>query len=275
MEFIEIAEPALVREALAHPALRVRPPGEPVPAALQGRPTGEVFALLVRMNDGEFHRRHRPEVERALQGWTRERVAAASRAAAHDLLLRHGANEVLALLPVQAVARLLDVPAGALDATARQVLDFTRGIAPGADEAALDASDRAAVALMAQGEAQGLARAAAANRIALMQQSADATSGLIGLRLLGEEGLPVVQTRRFAADDLELGGRALHVGQGLVLSIAQAGCGFGAGVHACPGEAVALALAEGAVPVLAASGRFTRCVGYRPLPNVRIPIFQE
>jgi cytochrome P450 len=275
MDSIELAEPAAVREALAHPHWRVRPPGEPVPTALQGRPTGEVFALLLRMNDGAFHRAHRPAVERALQGWTRERVTAAAREAGHDLLPRHGANDVIAMLPVQAVARLLGVSHKRLATTTQRVLRFVRGIAPGASADDLAASDEAAAALMAEGEAQGLDRVAAANRIALMQQSADATSGLIGLRLLGDAGPSVVHTRRFAAEDTDLGGRRLPAGQGVVLMIAEAGAAFGAGPHACPGEAVALAIAEGAVPILAASGRFTRCVGCRPLANVRIPLFQE
>jgi len=275
MDWIEIDEPAVVAEALAHADLRVRPAQEPVPAALRGRPTGEVFALLVRMNDGEFHRRHRPWLLTAVSQWTRERVAAAARDAAHDLLPRAGANEVLALLPVQAVARLLQVPAGELDLTTRRVLLFTQAIAPGAGDAAIAASDEAVVALMAQGEALGQGRVAAANRIALMQQSADATSGMIGQALLGQHDPAIVHTRRFAARDLTLGSRAIRAGQGLVLMVGRSGHAFGAGPHACPGEVVARAIAESAVPLLAASGRFERCIGWRALPNIRIPIFQE
>ncbi|MDP3829255.1 MAG: cytochrome P450, partial [Polaromonas sp.] len=61
---------AAVSAALAHPALRVRPPAEPVPPALQGRAAGEVFAQLVRMTDGSFHAVHKPDVERVARRWT-------------------------------------------------------------------------------------------------------------------------------------------------------------------------------------------------------------
>ena len=45
----------LVEEVLSHPALRVRPLAEPVPAAIAGGSAGEVFGALVRMNDGARH----------------------------------------------------------------------------------------------------------------------------------------------------------------------------------------------------------------------------
>ncbi|HET6828808.1 MAG TPA: cytochrome P450, partial [Ramlibacter sp.] len=76
------ADARTVLEALAHPQLRVRPPAEPVPAALVGSPAGEVFARLVRMNDGEFHGRHRPEVSAQAQRMSLDAVAAAGQEAA-------------------------------------------------------------------------------------------------------------------------------------------------------------------------------------------------
>lgn len=56
---------AVIEAALQQPALRVRPPDEPVPLALQGTAAGEVFARLVRMSDGDFHAAHKPAVVRA------------------------------------------------------------------------------------------------------------------------------------------------------------------------------------------------------------------
>ena len=52
--------------------------------------------------------------------------------------------------------------------------------ASGAKEDVVEKADTAARLLMAQGEQQGLTPVQAANRIALVQQSLDATSGLIG-----------------------------------------------------------------------------------------------
>jgi cytochrome P450 len=287
-----------VRSALLHPDLRVRPPAEPVPQALRGTAVGEVFAQLVRMNDGAFHARHRPDVVAAIRLWDERQVAAAADAAARDLGLRIAPDALLSALPVQAMARLLGVPAAELDATVDWVHAFTAGIAPSATPDAVAQADAAADALMAQGEREGLATPAAANRIALMQQSLDATAGLIGnaihacqrepqslagthlVERVARQDPAIHNTRRFAASDLELAGVRIRAGQCVVLVLADpdAELGFGGGAHACPGERVALQIAAAALRSLEASGalgRFGPVQGYRPLPNARIPVFAE
>src|SRR5260370_21246165 len=50
---------AAVSAVLASDLCHVRPPAEPVPAALLGTPAGEIFRRLVRMNDGQVHARSR------------------------------------------------------------------------------------------------------------------------------------------------------------------------------------------------------------------------
>jgi cytochrome P450 len=292
-----VSGPYLVAQALRDSRLGVRPPAEPVPRALQGRPAGEVFALLVRMNDGDFHVRHRPEVEEAVSGFSEAAVAQAAEAATRDLAPRCDANALLSAIPVQAMARLLGVPAAELGRTVAWVHDFTQGIAAGAASEALDRADAAAQALMAQGERDGLPRVRAANRIALMQQSQDATAGLlgnaIGAALASGGSAPdagelvarvsradpaVHNTRRFAAADLELGGERIAAGQGLVLVLVPQSP-FGAGAHACPGERIALQLAASALRTLRSMAPLTRLFGaldgYRPLPNARIPVFHN
>jgi cytochrome P450 len=291
-----VAAPNLVAQALAQPLLRVRPPSEPVPQALVGRPTGEVFACLVRMNDGEFHARHRPEVAAAAARFDMAAVDAAAVAATSGLAARTAPDALLSALTVQAMARLLGVQPPQLDSTVAWVHDFTRGIAAGASADALDRSDAAVCALLAQGEREGLALVASANRVAMMQQALDATTGLIGNAIVAWQAQPaalegtafiehaartdpaVHNTRRFAAGELELGGQRIAAGQGLVLLLvgADAGLGFGQGAHACPGERIALTLAAAALRTLAALGaleRFGPVRGYRPLPNARIPLF--
>lgn len=288
-----VSGPYLVQQALRHPKLHVRPPGDPVPQALQGRPAGEVFARLVRMNDGDFHARHRPEVAAAAGRFGDLPVAQAAQAATRDLLPRRGADALLSAIPVQAMARLLGVPAGRLDATVDWVHAFTAGIAAGAAPEAVDRADAAALELMAQGEREGLAPAAAANRIALMQQALDATAGLLGnsvhaaLRGEEEEAAALVarvarddpaihNTRRFAAGELELGGHRIASGDCLVLVLVPE-APFGAGAHACPGERIALQIAAAALETLRSLAPLARSFGavrgYRPLPNARIPVF--
>lgn len=311
-----------VEAALNHPALRVRPPAEPVPRGLVGTPAGEVFARLVRMNDGEFHSRYKPAVQQAVRRFSMADVAQAAAAAALAVT-RLEANALLNALPVQAVARLLRVPLDSLNATVRWVEEFVQGIAPGASALVVARANDAAMQLMAQGEAQGLDAVQSANRIALMQQSLDATAGLVGntVRLLrarpelvaGESSLdpwraivaevarwdaPVQNTRRFAATDLTLGGQAIAQGQGVLLLLASANrdetlnanpdifdpersdrrsMSFGAGMHGCPGEAIAIEIAAAGLQALSGERPldelFGPCSGFRPLANARIPVF--
>ena len=284
-----VAAPELVAQALSHPSLRVRPLAEPVPKALLGRPTGEVFARLVRMTDGEFHARHKPGVAAAAARIGRTAVEQAAALATRDLVSRTPIDALLSAIPVQAMARVLGVAAADLDRTVGWVHDFTLGIAAGASPEALDRADAAVAGLLAQGEA--LEPAAAANRIAFMQQALDATAGLIGNGIVAwqAEGAASIEevarkdpaihnTRRFAAEDLVLGDARIAAGQGLVLLLAnpQARLEFGAGVHACPGEPIALAIAATALRTLEETGVLEGIAapcGYRPLPNARIPVF--
>jgi cytochrome P450 len=281
------ADAATVEAALRHPQLQVRPPDEPVPRALVGTPSGEVFARLVRMNDGEFHGRERPRVETSLRRWNVGETGEAGAHAARDLAGRVDANELLSAVPVQAMARLLGVPAAARDETVRAVQRFTQSIVPGALPDAIAQGGDAAQLLLAQGHSLGCDRQQAIHRIAFMQQSLDATAGLLGngvLRLralshapqdwlawtaeLARFDAPVHNTRRFAAADVELAGQPVRAGQGVLVLLASANrdaalnadpdtfdeqrtdrrmLGFGAGAHRCPGEAIAIAIAAAAL----------------------------
>jgi cytochrome P450 len=285
-----VADGETVRDALLHPELRVRPPAQPVPPALEGSAAGEVFALLVRMNDGEFHARHRPAVLAGAMRWTRDEITVAAQAAARDLWGRVGVDDWLWQVPVQAMARLLHVAAAELDATVTAVAAFVRAIAPGADARAIADAEHAVRALMAQGASAGLDRVLSANRIALMQQALDATSGLIGNVLVAwqrdrgaltrdfvvrvsRQEPAVLNTRRFAAADLVLAGQTVRQGQAVLVLIAQAGLPFGAGAHHCPGESLAIDIATAAVTAVDVAACDWTPTGYRPLANARVPMF--
>jgi cytochrome P450 len=109
---------------------------------------------------------------------------------------------------------------------------------------------------------------------------------------------PVHNTRRFLAADAVIEGQALRAGDAVLVVLAAANHDaaanpaperfdidradrrsftFGKGGHACPGEiiatAVAAAAAETLVPKLAGLDHLAESVGYRPLPNARIPVF--
>ncbi len=312
-----------VQAALTHPLLLVRPPAEPVPKALVGTPAGDVFARLVRMNDGEFHARHRPDVQRATARFTMDDVARAAQEAARDLAPSVDGNAFLSAVPVQSIARMVGVPAASLDRTVACVEAFVQGIGSNANGQTVALASEAAAELMAQGEAQGLDPVRSANRIALMQQSLDATAGLLGNTILllrsrpdlvaprapletwrtvvaevARWDAPVQNTRRFAAADLVVAGQDIAEGQGVLVLLASANrdpvlnrhpdvfdagrrqrrsMSFGSGVHACPGDAIAVEIAASALQTLESLGHralFGEHSGYRPLPNARIPQFE-
>ena len=285
-----IADGETVRDVMLHRDLRVRPPAQPVPPALLGTAAGEVFALLVRMRDGEFHAKHRPVVLAGCMRWNRDEIGVATQAAARDLWSRAPVDDWLWQVPVQAMARLMHATDADLDATVAAVGAFVRAIAAGADAQAIAAAEQPVHYLMGQGESAGLDRVLSANRIALMQQALDATSGLIGnvlmvwqrrrvaltrefvVRVTREEPA-VVNTRRFAAADVMLAGQTIREGQAVVVLIAQAGLPFGAGAHHCPGESLAVDIATAAVNAVDVGARDWTPTGYRPLANARIPIF--
>ncbi|MET8908027.1 cytochrome P450 [Micromonospora sp. NPDC004551] len=157
---------------------------------------------------------------------------------------------------------------------------------PGADPAAVSRADRAVGALLAM--SPPAPPEAAANRIGLLVQAADATAGLIGAAVrhglaapaaLGTADLlaevlrldpPVRATRRVATGARRLGGREIGPDAVLLLRFDAANrdpavhpepdrlrpgrpggsLTFGAGPRGCPGERHALALAAGVVDVL-------------------------
>ncbi|CAN5703106.1 cytochrome P450 [soil metagenome] len=317
---------AVVSAAFAEPLLLVRPPSEPVPQALAGTPVAEVFAMLVRMSDGSFHAGHKPAVMAAASRWPAGQLGDVSREVTLQLLPHIGINEFLTELPVRVMARLLGVAPTQLDQTSRWVHDFTRAIAAGASPEAIGQGCIAAEGLMQQGLAGGMTRVQAANRIGFMQQSLDATAGLLGntarllqaqpdlLRLIQDSDdlargvvaevarwdAPVQNTRRFASAGLQLAGLDIRRGDAVLLVLASANrdeafnaqpdlfdamrqgrrsMTFGAAAHACPGELIAI---EIVAACLASLGRekdgahwFGDCMGYRALPNARVPVFSR
>ena len=246
----------VVVAVLRSPACRVRPPSEPVPRALVGTPAGEVFGRLIRMNDGDRHRRWRPPVSAALDALPPADVLAEARAAARPLPADPAA--VLHGLPARVVARLLGLPAPWIDDVAAWAGRLVRCFAPGASETARGEGQAAAIALrerMHQAFAAGtggllaaLARdlspddteAVADNAIGLLTQSWDATAGLIGNALvrLGrgadpadlptviEDVLrrdpPVQNTRRYVASEVVLAGHRLQEGDAILVVLAAA-----------------------------------------------------
>lgn len=159
----------------------------------------------------------------------------------------------------------------------------------------------------------------AANGIGFMFQAHDATAGLIGNTLVAlashridagrlaeavQETLrydpPVQNTRRFVARDGVVAGQAMREGDAILVVLAAADRDpaanpdpdrfdvfrqdrriftFGAGVHACPGEALATTIAQAGIERLLSTGfdpeQFAAARVYRPSANARIPFAAE
>lgn len=161
-----------------------------------------------------------------------------------------------------------------------------------------------------QAEAQAVgwddAAALLANLVGLLSQTYEATAGLAGnsvLALLRQPERewggaadvaalvqsvsrcdpPVQNTRRFVARDCAIGGVQLAAGQTILVLLAAAShdpagqghaYGFGYGPHACPGHALACAIATGALEALLERPLPAPLAWrYRPSVNARIPLF--
>jgi cytochrome P450 len=326
------ASSAAVAAVLTSPACRVRPPGEPVPAALVGTPVGEVFARLTRMSDGARHARLKPAVAGVCSGFHPAAVREVARRAARELwteLGGWGGGDFAFRLPVHVVATLLGMPSERLREIAGWTGDFVRAMAPGAAAEEVARGSEAIRFLTDCLSSSPTLSAldpedAAANLLGLLFQSHDAGAGLIGnaivvlaehpdvlARVRSQRSLiaelvdevlrfdpPVQNTRRWLAEDAEVGGVSMRSGDAVLVLLAAAGrdpaanpepdrfridrsarrsYGFGAGVHACPGAAIATVVAGTAVEqLLDQNTDFEQMAGgrsYRRSVNSRVPVF--
>ncbi|MEJ6000889.1 hypothetical protein [Paucibacter soli] len=262
------AEAASVRALLDHPELGVRPPDEAVPLQLQGRAFGAVFARWLRMRDDAGHAGEKAALQLALAAWPPERVLQLAEATSR-LAAQGGARHwQWACLPCS-IAGLLGFALpdlAAQRALLQHLAHWAAALRPGASPQTLDAAD-AAVAALAPLDAQALA---------LLWQSYEAGAGLLGNAWLTGatvEGTPppIHHTRRFARTDMQMAGVTLPRGACvLLLLVAEPALGFGHGRHRCPGQDLALQIAN--IALRHAPPRPPGLQpGYLPLPNVRIP----
>jgi len=199
---------ALVEEVLSHPALRVRPLAEPVPAAIAGGSAGEVFGALVRMNDGERHAAPKLALQRALALAASGNLAQQRAQAVGERLLAEGrpigawAFEA----PVSTVASLLGFSDAQLPAVARWMGDFVACLSPLSSAEQIGRAHAASLRLLAAMRellqavpagslAATVAQEAAAvgwqndhaivaNLVGLLSQTYEATAGLLGNSLV-------------------------------------------------------------------------------------------
>ncbi|MEU4218099.1 hypothetical protein [Actinoplanes sp. NPDC026623] len=203
---------------LGHPGFVV----PPVPPAATG--VGWLRAASGRFSTGEAHVRRRARYTAILDGIAPE-----------TLRRRPGAHPVTVLADAMGAGHL------AVDL----ILDVAQAYQPGTgDEARADAAVNRLVAALGGGFDEPTAA-----RIGLLVQACDATATLAERarhRPVGEvlrDDPPVPATRRQALAATVVGGHPVEAGEVVLVDLA-GGPAFGAGPHACPGRAHALALVE-------------------------------
>ncbi|WP_215780027.1 hypothetical protein [Paludibacterium sp. B53371] len=269
------------RAVLRCPALRVRPLAEPVPAALLGSEAGELFAHLVRMQDGAAHANLKAAIRQALDNFEHAALRERTRHVARQLPAPQTGDELTAYcyhLPSAVLADAFGLAPAHWPAIGQEVLAMLRCIAPGGLPAEIAAGARAASQLMQrirqqldhpgpllQTLAQTLERSGlantttllVANAVGLWFQACEGCAGLIGQSLLQAEQqqwqgqsrdwirqalhvqAPIQNTRRFAAEPVNLLGCPVQAGDTLLITLAghtadgPNDLAFGDGVHAC------------------------------------------
>ncbi|WP_194927569.1 hypothetical protein [Catenulispora pinisilvae] len=223
-----------------------------VPLPVQSGPEGTMAwlrATVARFTHGEVHARRRAFVEAEL---ARVDVDGLRRLAAGTL-----GDDRTRVLRALAGAMGLD----ALDDAAVEALCTVTDNYFGGDDPAADKAVRMLLPLMRTDDPEQ-----AANRIGILIQACDATAALIAATRDGSGDVhttlrtapPVQVMRRIAVADLvvelEVGTIEIPEGAPVILEVGPVGLTFGHGPRVCPGRALAVALAEGAVepPVLPA-----------------------
>jgi hypothetical protein len=179
----------------------------PVPPATDG--VAWLRASVARFATGATHARRRALVVDILAGIDPDALRTAAETAGG---------------PVEVLADALGLPASVADDVALVASCYQP------HKTATREADDAVRRLVAAGG--GTWDEVTANRIALLVQACDATAALVADVLAGRPGPPVPATRRVGPDGTEI-------------EVGLAGAPFGAGPHACPGRAHALAIAEG------------------------------
>jgi cytochrome P450 len=250
---------AAVTAVLTSEVCRVRPPSEPVPKGLVGKPVGDFFGRLVRMNDGAYHLRTKPAVSAPLAMLDASAIAGQAREAAQALVgeldpARHPARimDLAFRLSAYVLSGLLGLPVASRPEIAVCAGDLVGALAPGATLPAVEEGGAAVTGLRAAMRTLPRYRDASedmvANAVGFFSQSYEATAGLMGntlVTLARQPGLrervaaepaalasvvgevarydsPVQNTRRWVASAGVVAGQAMAEGDAVLVVLAAA-----------------------------------------------------
>ena len=236
---VTLTSRADIEAALADPLL--------VPLPAESGPEGSMAwlrATVARFAHGDVHTRRRAYVEAELARIDVDGLRRLAAGAVGDDRTR----VLRALAEAMGLPELDDAAVGAL----RTVADNYFG---GDDPAADDAVRQLLPLMKTEGMEQTHDVEQAANRIGILIQACDATAGLIAATRDGSGDVhatlrtapPVQVMKRTAIGATRIGDVEIPDGELVLLEVGPLGLSFGVGPRVCPGQALALALAEGAL----------------------------
>ncbi|WP_194912554.1 hypothetical protein [Catenulispora rubra] len=246
---VTLTSRADIEAALADPLL--------VPLPAESGPEGSMAwlrATVARFAHGTVHARRRAYVEAEL---ARVDVEGLRRLAAGVDSGRGGsaagddrAGVLRALSAAMGLPTLDDAAVAALCVVADNYF--------GGDDPAADEAVKLLLPLMQTSDPEQ-----AANRVGILVQACDATAALIASARGGSGDVhatirttpPVQVMRRVAVAATRVGETEIAEGESVLLEVGPVGLTFGSGPRVCPGRALALALAEGAVEKTSAPAR--------------------
>jgi cytochrome P450 len=233
----------------------------PPPAFTSGS-TMALRAEMARFSGPADHTPRRVEVEAAVGSIdlaivtglaSRDAAVRLERAREHD-----GRVELITTIgrpvAVATIARIFGTAHDELDDVVNDVDSMAATIGRG--DPPSTRSDDAVDRLSARFAAHPLGRVAV---VSSLYQSMDATAALVATRLIAREvdgasPVPVARTTRIAPTAVHIAGTSIAAGTRIDLEIGATGLWFGAGVHACPGRALAETIANAIVDAIDASG---------------------
>ena len=235
---------SIAKSALDHPDLVMPPDGLPP------GPARDIRRAMARFRDGDAHLAARSAVERTIATLDGDVVAAIADRRTRAFVDEGRSEQVAAVVPAASVAEAL----GLLDPddTGEALVGLLTVVGNAAVTGRVDddgaVANRAAESLLARAHEQADAIAS----ISIMHQARGATAGLIEGLVAGGETRPsaVPATRRTGATRTVLGGFGpIDQGETVAIELDRA-TEFGHGRHACPGEALAFAIADTIVEIL-------------------------
>ncbi|MEY9930046.1 cytochrome P450 [Catenulispora sp. GP43] len=234
---VTLTSRADIEAALAGPSLVPLPAGSGPGSESEGS-MAWLRATVARFAHGEVHARRRAYVETELARIDADELRRLAGG-------RFGDDRTRVL---RSLAQAMGLPE--LDDTAVAALCTVADNYFGGDDPAADDAVKLLLPLMRAGDPEQ-----AANRVGILVQACDATTALIAAARDGSGDVratvlsapPVQVMRRIAIAATRVGTIEIPEGEPVVLEVGPVGLAFGSGPRVCPGRALALALAEGAL----------------------------